>query len=73
MSKFTCELCDETFERINDETCNYFIPEKEILELMPEVKNDPTTLICSNCYELFLEWFKKLTPEERMKIRKDNL
>lgn len=71
MSEFTCDVCEETFETINDASWNSFKAAEEMLTLMPEAKNDPTGITCDDCFQEFLKWFKTLSHEEKEKIRKD--
>lgn len=71
MTEFTCALCLNTFDKINDETWNNFKASEEFLNLCPEAKNDPTDSVCDDCYDKFKKWFADLSREEKRKMRED--
>lgn len=71
MVEFTCCHCKNTYETIRDETWDSFKAAKEMLDLMPEAKNDPTGILCDDCNEQFKVWFNQLTDEQKKQMRED--
>lgn len=71
MSEFTCYKCKITFKKTRDETWNDFKAAEEFINLYPECKNDPTDILCNDCYDEFKRWFATLTKEEIKKMHDD--
>ena len=71
MSQFTCFKCKNTYDKRNDEEWNDYLATKELLDLYPETKNDPTDVICDDCNEEFKIWFAAFIEEEKKKMRDD--
>lgn len=67
MSKYTCEICEESYERErSDEECL-----KEVAEIMPETIHDEMAIICDDCWIEAMEWYKTLTEAQKKKMRED--
>lgn len=65
-NEYQCSICKNIYERIT--------PEKKALDEFeknfPEVKNYPKNLVCDDCYNNFMDWFKTKTPAEKEEMRK---
>lgn len=67
MKTFTCDRCGETYEsNRSDEDCW-----KEFNEISPEAIHDPIAILCDDCFEEFMAWFKTLSSEQKRKMRED--
>lgn len=65
MREFTCESCGLTYPKTrSDEECW-----KELNEIMPEALHDETAVICDDCWQEFIVWFKKLSDSDKKKMR----
>lgn len=71
MIEFTCYICNNTYEEQRDEEWNSFKAGEEYITLYPEGKNDPSDILCDDCYQEFIKWFSKLTEDEKKKMRAD--
>lgn len=69
MSEFTCSICNKTYPKDNNDEWNDFKAAEEMLDIMPEAKNDPTDIVCDPCYKSFRKWFDKLSDEEKINMR----
>lgn len=65
MQEFTCAVCKGDFfsNRPNEECW------KEFYELTPEAEHDLTDMVCDDCFEEHLEWFKKLSDDQKKALR----
>lgn len=71
MSEFTCCKCDRTFNKINNDKWNDKKAAEEMLTLYPETKNDPTDILCDDCFREFNKWFSQFSEEEKKQMRED--
>jgi hypothetical protein len=69
--EFQCSKCFGIFDKISDGTWNDFKAAEELLTNHPESKNDPTDILCDDCYELFKRWFATLTDEDKKRMREE--
>ena len=68
MNKFTCHLCNVTYEKSNDWTEEMAL--NEFKTLYPECEGMTVDVICDDCNNEFLKWFNKQTEEQKEEIRK---
>ena len=73
MPKFTCAVCEVTYEKLNKYEWNDDKAWQEHALLFPEAKNDPVDVVCNVCFKEFMRWFSKLTDVEKRKMREENL
>jgi hypothetical protein len=69
MSEYTCEICFEIYQKMNNEEWNDYKASEEVLALYPETKNDPMDIICDDCNKKFVKWFSTLTKEQKREMR----
>lgn len=71
MSEYTCDQCNKTYEKPNNEEWNDLKAAEEYVVMYPDDKNAPTNIICDDCYKQFSKWFEKLTEDEKRKMREE--
>lgn len=65
---YCCSQCGETYEKTRPaEDCW-----KEVNEIMPEAIHDDMAIVCDDCWQEFMIWFKSLTPEQKKKMRDEH-
>lgn len=67
--EFSCDGCHLTFKKNNNEEWNDIKAKNEFLEKNPECKDAPMGMLCEECFIKYDEWFKKLTEEDKRKMR----
>jgi hypothetical protein len=70
MLEYTCANCKQTFQVNQNEDWNTKEMAREFIELYPECKNDPTDIVCDDCFNKFNKWFATLGEKEKQKMRK---
>ena len=69
MDQYICDRCGETYDKTrSNEDCW-----KEVDEIMPEAIHDEMAVVCDDCWLEFMEWFKRLTPHQKKKMREDHI
>lgn len=67
MNKFTCEKCNETFNKgWSDRRAK-----KEYKKAPWNIPGDEIGVLCDSCFEEFKKWFDNLTEEDHQRIRSD--
>lgn len=68
---FVCQTCQQTFDYSKDSEWSEKDAVKEFKENHPECQNDNLGIVCDDCHIKILAWIKTLTPEEKLRMRKD--
>jgi hypothetical protein len=69
MSDYTCENCKKTYKKLDNKEWNDLKAAEEYLNLYSEGKNDWISILCDDCNEEFLKWFKSLSKEQKQQLR----
>lgn len=71
MNKYTCAVCYEVYEFVENEKWNDLKATQEFLEVHPEYANTNEVLeiVCDDCYQQYRAWLDTLSEDEKKKMR----